>query len=243
MSKSWATPVDVQYKVNFYSGGDTTRDAFSKHIQEITRIYGLLNALDSAKVSASDVSGLTSSLSSTISGLTSSLTAHINSSNPHPNYHPSWNDLTNKPSLSDLSGNLDADRINGLTSKIASQLPAPSGDGIMSYGLPPSGGHNGYALFKNGLAIVWGQHTLNRASWSEANAIQVTFSQAFSDTCYTVVAGTGVDVPDSDNGSVDCMVQVKNITKTGFKYIVQQFHAEESNNWTKLHCNYIAIGK
>ena len=64
MSKSWATPVAVQYKVNFYSGGDTTRDAFSKHIQELERIYGLLNALDTAKVSASDVSSLTSTISS-----------------------------------------------------------------------------------------------------------------------------------------------------------------------------------
>lgn len=64
MSKLWTTPVGVQYPVKFYSGGDTTRDAFGKHIQEIERIYGLLNGLDAAKVSASDVSNLTNLVNS-----------------------------------------------------------------------------------------------------------------------------------------------------------------------------------
>ena len=66
-------PFNVGYPVNFTSGGDTTRDAFSKHIQEIERIYGYLNALDAGKVSASDVSSLTG----TVGSLNTALTNHI----------------------------------------------------------------------------------------------------------------------------------------------------------------------
>ena len=51
-------PFSKGFAVNFKSGGDTTRDAFGKHIQEIDRIYGYLNALDAGKVSASEVSDI-----------------------------------------------------------------------------------------------------------------------------------------------------------------------------------------
>ena len=43
------------YRVNFYSGGDTTREAFGRLIQEVERIYGILNALNHGKV---DYSGI-----------------------------------------------------------------------------------------------------------------------------------------------------------------------------------------
>ena len=150
-------PFSVGYPVNFKSSGDTTRDAFGKHIQEIERIYGYLNALDAGKVSASDVSGLSGSisgLSSTISSLNTALTNHINSSNPHPNYKPSisWSDLTGtKPNLADFSGNLDASRINNLPSS------GGSGDGITESSLS----NNGYAKFGNGLIIHWGEAPYN----------------------------------------------------------------------------------
>ena len=51
-------PFSKGFAVNFKSGGDTTRDAFGKHIQEIDRIYGYLNALDAGKVSADEVSNI-----------------------------------------------------------------------------------------------------------------------------------------------------------------------------------------
>ena len=176
MSKIWSSPVGVGYPVNFCSGGDTTRDAFGKHIQEIERIYGMLNALDAGKVGASDVSG---SIGSVNSSLTSSLTAHINSSNPHPNWKPSvsWNDLTNKPSLSALSGNLDTSRISGLTSLIDSRIPAASGDGITSGSL----NDNGYVKFKNGLIIQWG--TVHYVS---GYPCYYKFHTAFPNSCFAM---------------------------------------------------------
>ena len=49
------SPWHEKFPVAFRSGGDTTRDAFGKHINEIKRIYELLNALDSGKLSAGDI--------------------------------------------------------------------------------------------------------------------------------------------------------------------------------------------
>ena len=237
MSKLWATPVQTAYKVNFYSGGDTTRQAFSKHIQEIDRIYGLLNALDTNKVSASDISG-------SLGSITSSLTAHINSANPHPNWKPSFSDISGTLPGSRVVGALpyatiDASNVTGLTSVINGQLPAPSGDGITS----SSPVTNGYAKFKNGLIIQWGKKTLSKASWNEGTANSATFPTAFPNECFIVTAGTEAIVADSNNDAVDCIIQVKNITKTGFKYLVQNFYGSSWQNWTSIVCSYIAIGK
>lgn len=101
MSKLWTTPVDVQYKVNFYSGGDTTRNAFNKHINEFIRIYGLLNALDTAKVSASDISSLTSTISS--------LTTKINNVDQK---------------IDQEIGNIDADAINQRIDNLEQEVEA-----------------------------------------------------------------------------------------------------------------------
>ena len=237
MSKLWSTPVKVQYKVNFYSGGDTTRQAFSKHIQELERLYGLLNDLDAAKVSASDIS-------SGIGSISSSLTAHINSTSPHPNWKLTFSDIGGTLPGSRVVGALpnakiDAENVTGLADAINGELPSPSGDGITS----SSPAENGYAKFKNGLIIQWGRRTLERASWSEGGYMSASFPTAFTTACYTVVAGTEAEVPDSSNKEVDCMVQVKDITKTGFKYLVQEFYGSSWHAWTKIHCNYIAIGK
>ena len=74
-------PFSKGFAVNFKSGGDTTRDAFHKHIQEIDRIYGYLNALDADKVSASDVSGMNTkitNLTNTVNSLSNQVTTLAN---------------------------------------------------------------------------------------------------------------------------------------------------------------------
>ena len=229
MSKLWSMPVKVAYKVNFYSGGDTTRQAFSKHIQEIDRIYAFLNALDAGKASALDISG-------GIGSITSQLQAHIDSTNPHPN----WN-----LSFSDISGTLPGSRVVGplpyatIDAGNVTGLSALCGEGITSSN-PVT---NGYAKFKNGLIIHWGRKTLSKASWNESTANSATFPLAFPNECFIVTAGTEAIVADSNNDAVDCMIQVKNITKTGFKYLVQNFYGSSWQDWTSIVCSYIAIGK
>ncbi len=240
MSKVWSTPVSEAYPVNFRSGGDTTRDAFGKHIQEIKRIYGCLNALDSGKVSANDVNG-------SIGNINTALQKHIDSTNPHPNYKPSlsFSDISGTLDASKVVGKLtnatiDASRVNGLTSQIDSRIPA-TGDGITSSVIDG----NGWVKFKNDLIIQWGRVRITPDEYNAAPeaAHAVTFSKAFSDSCFIVTAGTEADVDDGATGALDNMIQVKDISKTGFKYMVQDFYKGAYRQWKYLYCSYIAIGK
>ena len=113
-----ATTYEPGYPVNFYAGGDTTREAFSKHIQEILKIYGILNALQSTKADSTAVTKaiedaktlLTDKIATTKTELTTALTNHINSTDPHPNLQ-----------LTTLKGNLPASRLSGTLSE--TQLP------------------------------------------------------------------------------------------------------------------------
>lgn len=104
-------PYSVAFPVNFTSEGDTTRDAFRKHMDEITRIYGILTGIDADTMDTDAVSAM--------------LQRHIDSANPHPNYTPSvsWTNVTNKPGLDDLSGTLTASKgLTGLTARTVSLL-------------------------------------------------------------------------------------------------------------------------
>ena len=190
-------PFSVGFPVNFKSGGDTTRDAFGQHIEEIKRIYGILNALDAGKVSASDVSGLSSS----VSDINTALTNHINSTNPHPNYNPSWSDLTGtKPNLADFGGNLDASRINNFPSS------STQGSGIIAGTLS----NTNYAEFGTGLIIQWGICALNLGN-TETN---VSFVKEFPTECSLVVGNTS-----SSNNSIDPAVTINSWSKKGFQAV------------------------
>ena len=170
-------PLDVAYLVVFRSGGDTTKDAFGKHIQEIERIYGIINALNSDKLSVSEFN--------------TRLNSHINDSNPHPNL-----DLANTKGnlatsrldgtipMSKITGDLDSSRITGnfATSRIT---------GLESYVQSKSTGitegsvsANGYAKFGNGLIIQWGHLTTSSTEYENT----VYFSKAFPTTCFIIVA-------------------------------------------------------
>lgn len=195
-----AEPVSTFYKVEFKSGGDTTNQAFSKHIQEIERIYGYLKALDLGKVSASDVSGLSGS----IGNISSQLQAHIDSTNPHLNYKPSvsWSDLTGtKPNLADFNGNLPMSRITGnLDASRISNLPSGITDSKLA--------GNGYAKFSNGLMLQWGGCVLNLGNV----ATDVSFPAAFLTNCWLVVGNIR-----ASNNSIDAAVTINSCGQTGFQ--------------------------
>lgn len=220
-------PFSKGYPVDFKSSGDTTRDAFGKHIQEIERIYGYLNALDAGKVSASDVSGLSGS----IGNINTALTNHINSTNPHPNYKPSvsWSDLTGtKPNLTDLNGDLPMSRITGnLDASRISNLPSSggSGSGIIEGTLS----NTNYAKFGTGLIIQWGVCSLNLGN----TATNVTFIKEFPTECSLVVGNT-----TSSNNSIDPAVSINSWNKKGFQ-ATSHGDAYYGSGITYL---YIAIG-
>ncbi|MBQ7220783.1 MAG: hypothetical protein IJS28_07380 [Synergistaceae bacterium] len=224
-------PFDVGYPVDFRSGGDTTRDAFGKHIQEIKRIYGCLNALDAGKVSAEEVAG-------GIGSISNDLLNHINSTNPHPNWKPSWSDIRNKPNLSDLSGNLDASRITGLTSLIDGKIPEPSGDGITS----GSYEENGYVKFKSGLIVEWGNHYVDTKS--DNKEYVVDFPLSFPNRCLNVTLSTQVD---KFSGVADAWAELikEAISSTSFKYFLQyttEAYNGMSNFTGNIGVSYIAMG-
>lgn len=238
-------PFSKGYSVNFYSGGDTTREAFRKHIDEIDRIYGFLNALDIGKVSVADESGLSGSISSLstqlgnlntqIGSINTALTNHINSSNPHPNYTPSvsWSNVSNKPNLADLSGNLPMSRITGnLDASRITNLPSGGSGGAEGYGIT-SGSltANGYAKFGDNVLIVqWGK---SEAHTPAASAYTENFPTSFADACYVLIP-TG-KFPVSTN---DLDIQVSGWSKTGFS-----FRVTGSNSLATAYFYYIAIGK
>ena len=230
-------PFSKGFPVAFRSDGDTTRDAFGKHIQEIDRIYGYLNALDAGKASADEISG-------SLGDLNTVLTQHINSSNPHPNWKPSFSfsDLSGTVDASKVSGKLtqatiDASRVNGLTALITGSIPEASGDGITSSSLAG----NGYVKFKNGLIIQWGVVEATEENLVSANTsqdtwdIEYSYPTQFQSSCFLL----HVRRSNSDNqlkfgyeikskGTSSFTIRYSDITKP------QTYHTTLS---------YIAIGK
>lgn len=185
-------PYSAAFPVNFTSKGDTTRDAFKKHMDEIARIYGILTDFDK------DVANT--------EGITGELTKHINSTNPHPNYKPSisWSDLTGKPGLDELSGTLSASKVKGeltnatiasgkvtgLEAFVKGLLPNGSssdkGDGITSSSLSK----NGYVKYNNGFMLQWGVISLiNKTGTYRAS---VTFPTPFTSNCLAVIPSGGI---------------------------------------------------
>ena len=238
MGKVLPEPLKVVYPVDFWSGGDTTRDAFHKHIQEIEKIYSYLQALDAGKVSADDMSG-------SLANINTALKNHIDSTNPHPKWKPSFSDISGTLDASKVVGKLtnatiDASKVEGLESYVNGKIPESKGDGIVESKVSLLGA--GYAKFGNGLILQWGRASITRDKFNE-QPHSITFPLEFAEKCYIVTAGTEAEIDDSNTSSVDTVIQVKSITKTGFKFMAQEFYKNSYNDWTVLSCNYVAIGK
>ena len=231
-------PYSAAFPVNFTSKGDTTRDAFKKHMDEIARIYGILTDFDKDIPNASSFTG--------------QLTTHINSTNPHPNYNPSisWSNVTNKPGLNDLSGTLSASKVigaltgatiasgnvTGLEAFVNSKMPASSGDGITAKSL----GNTGYVKFANGLIVQWGK-TANQYQYVDTQTEQShTFGTQFPSQCFVVLCQTCRD--SAIGASVDAMAHVVGQNKTGFKYIHQLFASGNTGGSVAWYLRYLAIG-
>ena len=229
-------PFSVGFPVDFRSGGDTTKAAFGKHIQEIERIYGIINAIDSDKISASEFS--------------SQLTAHMDDSNPHPNL--SLSSLGGNIDMSRVTGNLDASRVagtlsnatisylrvSGLDSHVQTLIPSNSGtgDGITEL----YRGSAGRANFNNTLILQWGILLLSPPH--EEKEISISFPQAFSHDCFSVILTTAVNSA-SDIANVDWGVQLisDSVSRTGFKYYLQTYNINLTFQG-ELGLRYIAIG-
>jgi len=222
-------PFDVTYPVNFYSGGDTTKDAFGKHIQEIERIYGILNAINADKLSASE--------------LTTKLNAHINSSNPHPNLNIN-NTLGDLPvsrvsgnwPTSRLSGNLEYTRINGLSDYVSSFIPADKGYGIVDYKILDA---HGYQKFGNNFMIQWGRTPALSTNVSETTRYTVIFPTSFT-TLYAIFTQMHTAKTTWDTENRDIVVRVMNKSASGFTFFYDYTNPDAMTEG--MYISFLALG-
>ena len=234
-------PYSVAFPVNFTSKGDTTRDAFRKHMDEITRIYGILTGLDADTMDADTVSGI----------VNEQLKTHINSTAPHPNWTPtvSWVNVTNKPSLGDLSGNLSASRVAGSLS--GATIPYGNVVGLKDFvqGLVPDSPSAHYSdigytdIPGTSIILQWGFGVITRQEFanSKETRYSTNFKKPFTSECSVVVAGTAFK-GGGEPSELNVMMQVTEKTKTGFTYVPQLFTTAPNVDANELHCPYIAIG-
>lgn len=241
-------PFEIGYPVAFRTGGDTTRDAFEKHIHEIEKIYGILNALDNGKVSSDDLDKLGNDLES-------ALQDHINSTNPHPKWKISFDDLTGQLDGSKLKGkinaalvygllsnaNIDASHVNNLQSFVENLIPPSggTGDGITEKDLKD----NGYVKFANGFIVQWGTHTATGGTGFDTSASggTISFPTAFSSKCFALIHSFHPSVGHTNLNWQTASVSAPD--KTGFTISINEWRdnarSSASSGWS---VTYIAIG-
>ena len=234
-------PLDVAYPVAFRSGGDTTKAAFGKHIQEIERIYGILNALNSDKLSASEFTEkcekLESSISNAQSTLQSNLTSHINATNPHANWKVDLSSqITGSLDASKVSGDLsgatiDKSKITGLETYVKGFVKEEFNCSAYSnYG-------HAYANFAGGLQIRAGFVKIEDISDYESTQRTVYYNQSFTMHSLCVVLTL-----ETTSGSItaDWTPLLVEENKSYFKYIMN--HVEGGGDVSNLFLHYIAFG-
>ena len=222
-------PFNVCYPVIFRSGGDTTRVAFGKHIQEIERIYGILNALDSDKISASDLDGKLGNFKPSLS----------------------FNDISGSLDLSRITGhldasrvigklsnaNIDADNVYGLSSLVSNLIPDDKGDGIVTCE-PDS---NGYIKFSNGLILQWGIANIDNMGSSDDNEEAertASFKTKFPNICLHLQA----TIRNSSNSQPrlrDHSAIIRSLATDSFVYQIQ---VPDDETWNNLSLFFLAIG-
>lgn len=232
-------PWSVQYPINFVANGDTVHQGFYKHIQEITRIYGLLNALDSGKVTTTD---LTSSLANYVT--TTTFNSHVNSASPHPNLTLGVDKITGNWPTSRISGNWDLSKVTGT-------LAVGKINGLEDYVKGISSGitdvrlnTNGYVKFGNGLIIQWGAWAHGPNNLME-RIKEFAFNIAFPSSCLSVVISTQArfnnEAIGENYGYADVGAILVSFTKNACRVIVEGMSGYDSDIKT-LHIPYIAIG-
>lgn len=215
---------EVLFPVDFRPGGDTTRDAFHKHIQEIARIYGQISDLDSHKMDSDT--------------LTNSLNEHIQDSNPHPNYKPSIpiGNVTGNIPASRVVGALtqatiDKSRVTGLETYVQGLIPEipETGDGITDSKIS----ERGSITFKNGLIIQWGISADVGVGYPNKEKKEM-FPKKFPNACYIVVATTLVPGGSGHNTEWDTF-RMFDWDQEGFEFSALVEYQRK--------CSYIAIGR
>lgn len=239
-------PFSVTFPVDFRSGGDTTKAAFGKHIQEIERIYGIINALDADKISGND--------------FTNKLAQHVNSTAPHPNL--SLSSLGGNIDISRITGNLAASRVSGTLTNANINTGNVNGlnafvQGLINQSIPSVGSFDcvatgdggtyvhGYANFSTGCQIRFGRHPITDYGSDEANETTLrshNFATRFTTHCSAMV----LTLADNDNtvsGRKDWVAMVHTHGHSEFNYHIEHLQPDgASGSVANMEISYIAIG-
>lgn len=238
MAMDLTQPFDVAYPVNFKSNGDTTTAAFGKHIQEIERIYGIINALNADKISASD--------------FTTRLASHVEDSNPHPNLdlantvgNLATSRLSGSISMDKITGNLASSRISGNfdSSKITGNFDTSRINGLESYVkniVSASDGSSNTWVKISGVLIQWGY---NYEIPSDSGYLkQVIFPKVFDTYNVSVIATATKHITNDEmsNYNANFHISVFNISRA-LCYVRMSF-SDYNSNTAGEKFNWIAIG-
>lgn len=178
---------DVAYPVDFRSGGDSVKAAFSKLIEEVNTIYGILNELAGDDFTDDQRARILASLTGSIAG--SRITGSIDGSRITGNVGGSLDGshLTGTVNAGIVSGELSlatiaAAKVSGLTPFVNRIIDGRATGSDEGSNLT----ENGYVKLANGLIVQWGSSnpTESVETWS---AFDVTFPQVFPNACYSVM--------------------------------------------------------
>ena len=230
-------PFNVGYPVVFRSGGDTTRAAFGKHIQEIEKIYGILNALDADKLSASDLDDKLGNFTPRMSF--DDITGNLDMSRITGSLDGSR--ITGQIDASKIFGrlnnaNIDAGNVNGLSALIRSLSP-DKGDGITAL----DDNSNGYAEFNNGFLIQWGRSEAV-TQYERLKEYDVSFKIPFSSHCFAVFPA-GIHGGITNNGRA-FVVQLEDFSLSGFSYKLYDWYTDFHSPYLNgsFYVAYLAVG-
>lgn len=234
-------PYSVAFPVNFTSRGDTTRDAFRKHMDEITRIYGILTGLDADTMDSTAVSQMLKNWKPSMSF--SDISGNLDASRVSGALTGATIDgskVTGTIAASKVSGkltnaNIDTGKVNGLEAFVKGLLPNNEGTGITESSLST----NGYVKFTNGFLIQWGKTKDQNEYVHPSVENEATFVKEFASSCYGVIAQVCHNGVDQTLGA---MTSVTGISRTGFKYIHEKFSASYGGGPNPWYLRYIALG-
>ena len=162
---------DVKYPVDFRSGGDSVKVAFSKLIEEVRTIYGALNELAGDDFTDEQRVKLLASLTANIDGqrIIGNIAGNIDGS------HVTGNIAAGQVS-GELSGaTIGHSKVTGLKEFVES---------IADMIIETVAGKPGYVKLSNGLIIQWGN---SGNIFKGANIGAMTFPYEFTRECYAVL--------------------------------------------------------
>ena len=149
---------DITYPIDFRSGGDSVKAAFSKLIEEVRTIYGILNELAGDDFTDEQRASILASLTGNIDG--SRITGNIDA------VHISGTLTASKVSGALTNATIASGNVTGLEAFVKGLISGSgdddgddsggNGDGITE----KSFDETGYVKFANGLIVQWGKVTL-----------------------------------------------------------------------------------